>query len=63
MTMNKYLINHESTGPEEYIRTVEANSYKVADGYFHFYAGFSTSAERVFSIDAQVVRSVEVAND
>ena len=60
MAMTKYLINKDVTGPFEFSRTVEANSYRIADGFFHFYEGFGTDAEKIFSMSASKVHIIEV---
>ena len=57
--MTKYQINKQIPG-NSIARTVEADSYKLADGYFSFYEGSGSSAKRVFTMDAKHVMIIEV---
>ena len=61
MSLIKYQINKDIAG--SIIRTVEADTYKIADGYFHFYDESGERAKRVFSIATERVLVVEVIED
>jgi L-rhamnose isomerase len=62
MPKNTYQLNKDVSTQDAFQRTIEADHYKIADGYFHFYLGFGTTAEKVFSIDASRVHLLEVVS-
>ncbi|TFB92786.1 hypothetical protein [Cryobacterium sp. HLT2-28] len=60
MALTKYLINKDVPVNEAFKRTVKADSYRFADGYFHFYANNGTDDVKVFSIGTSQVQVIEV---
>jgi hypothetical protein len=63
MANNKYAINKGVAVNAAYKRTVEADSYKLAEGYFSFYDGVGNNAKKVFTIAATQVHIVERVED
>ncbi|WP_133411795.1 hypothetical protein [Agromyces badenianii] len=49
--MEKFEINKSVPG-EQF--SIEADSYRLDDGYFHFFAGFGQNAKRIASVSTNV---------
>ncbi|WP_146134317.1 hypothetical protein [Glaciihabitans tibetensis] len=62
MATKTYQLNKGVSTSDAFRRTIEANSYEISDGYFHFYEGFGAHAEKVFSIEASRVQLLEVVS-
>lgn len=57
---SKYLINKSRPGTSTIKREIEADSYLLQEGYFHFYRGERREANKVFSIAQGTVETIEL---
>lgn len=57
MATHKYKINETFTGG--FKKTVDADHFRLENGYFYFYEGFGQNAEVVFAIEQAKAHTVE----